>query len=428
MTANGGRINLENSSITSGLVISGLEKTNLILIGGELQDMLVQIDSVSVIEILTPADDVVITQPITLTLNEDTTINVTESGNITGLTVGANAGILLTPESVIPQTILDVLPVFNQTTLRRYPNIQSAIQAAQAGVELLVNSGVFEEDLIINKALRIVGSGLVVIENSAIEIKHDDVTLSGLTALNTHFTRIRQSGISLINLTIQQNTVLDYYVSGVNATGDRAILKFYGGSSGITLTNLSIEGPGQSAVVDSGLSTTIHRPEGVVRADVDYRITGIDLNNVRNVVVNDINLSGVSRYGINISLSSGITLDNISVSNTGEPFTFMSALYFKQLSGVVQLSGVFDLSNNNVGFGLNDLISTDDSFITVDDSYSLLTTTNGIDAVALTGANLDNLVIALGLTHFLNGPFEVIPAGVTAYSRGELTGFSQITN
>jgi uncharacterized protein (UPF0303 family) len=260
-TADGGRINLEGGTLTSGLVVSGLEKTNVISIGGTLTNVAVQIDAMSVIELLTAANNVTITKSITLTVNEDTTINIQGAGSISTLNVVANAGLLLDAESLVPQVVLDATPVLNSGTSRRYSSIQSAIDAAQDGQEIIISSGLFLEELnITNK------SGLI-IRGQGIGTTILGPTRSYATD-NNSITLSSSNYITVMDLTIdgyanvglgQVSTFRD----GIHYVGS-------GGGNNNTFSGLEINNTDRRAISIFPMSTT----GTVIQNNIIYNVTG----------------------------------------------------------------------------------------------------------------------------------------------------------
>jgi hypothetical protein len=387
LTANGGTINFTGGTSTSGLVVSGLEKTNLISIGGTLTNIDVQIDAISSIELLTEATNVTLTQPVNLTLNEDVTLTITGAGDVSTLALTSNVGLTLSENSTVPQSILDALPTLNQTTGKRYQSIQAAVSTANAHDVIVVSSGLYEEDIVITTALVLSGVGDVTLQSGSIRITASGVTIDNFDLINSYLPRINHSDITIQNTTIRHDQILDYYIyeSGVGAMGDRYLIKFFNGISNINIVNVTLEGPGQNEVVDSGIVGVRNRSEGEPQP-TDYVLGGIDFNGVLSSTISNVSISGLSRFGINIgkeltNISSGILLESIAISNTGVSNSFFGAILFNSGLGPVTLSGMMNLSNNNVGFALYLLVEADLEHIITDDSYELSATGNQIDAI-----------------------------------------------
>jgi hypothetical protein len=299
----------------------------------------------------------------------------------------SNVGLTLSENSTVPQSILDALPTLNQTTGKRYQSIQAAVSTANAHDVIVVSSGLYEEDIVITTALVLSGVGDVTLQSGSIRITASGVTIDNFDLINSYLPRINHSDITLQNTTIRHDQILDYYIyeSGVGATGDRYLIKFFNGVSNINIVNVTLEGPGQNEVVDSGIVGVRNRREGEPQP-TDYHLGGIDFNGVLNSTISNVSISGLSRFGINIgkeltNISSGILLESIAISNTGVSNSFFGAILFNSGLGPVTLSGVINLSNNNVGFALYLLVEADLEHIITDDSYELSATGNQIDAI-----------------------------------------------
>ena len=265
--------------------------------------------------------------------------------------------------------------------------IQAAIDAAASGDTIVVSSGLYEEDIVIDKALILSGLGDVTLQSGSIRITASGVTIDNFDLINSYLPRINHSNITIQNTTIRHDQILDYYIyeSGVGATGDRYLIKFFNGISNINIVNVTLEGPGQNEVVDSGIVGVRNRSEGEPQP-TDYLLGGIDFNGVLSSTISNVSISGLSRFGINIgkeltNISSGILLESIAISNTGVSNSFVGAILFNSGLGPVTLSGVINLSNNNVGFALYVLVEADLEHIITDVSYALTATGNQVDAI-----------------------------------------------
>jgi hypothetical protein len=244
----------------------------------------------------------------------------------------------------------------------------------------------YEEDIVITTALVLSGVGDVTLQSGSIRITASGVTIDNFDLINSYLPRINHSDITIQNTTIRHDQILDYYIyeSGVGATGDRYLIKFFNGISNINIVNDTLEGPGQNEEVDSGIVGVRNRSEGAPQP-TDYLLGGIDFNGVLSSTISNVSISGLSRFGINIgkeltNISSGILLESIAISNTGVSNSFVGAILFNSGLGPVTLSGVINLSNNNVGFALYVLVEADLEHIITDVSYELSATGNQVDA------------------------------------------------
>ena len=120
----------------------------------------------------------------------------------------------------IPETI--VVP-------NDYPTIQSAIDAAQGGAVIYVKSGIYHENLKVNKSISLIGENRdsTVIDGNSSEgyrapcrIKSDNVTVSGFTL------RDSWDGIQL------------WEVSGCNISGNKMTNNHYGIMLGLSLIHI----------------------------------------------------------------------------------------------------------------------------------------------------------------------------------------------
>jgi hypothetical protein len=298
-------------------------------------------------------------------------------------------GLTLSENSTVPQSILDALPTLNQTTGKRYQSIQAAVSAANAHDVIVVSSGLYEEDIVIDKALVLSGVGDVTLQSGSIRITASGVTIDNFDLINSYLPRINQSDITIQNTTIRHDQILDYYIyeSGVGATGDRYLIKFFNGISNINIVNVTLEGPGQNEVVDSGIVGVRNRRKGAPQP-TDYLLGGIDFNGVLSSTISNVSISGLSRFGINIgkeltNISSGILLESITISNIGVSDSSIGAILFNSGLGPVTLSGVMNLSNNNIGYAFYNLVEEDLEHIITDGSYELDATGNLLDAVTI---------------------------------------------
>jgi pectin methylesterase-like acyl-CoA thioesterase len=82
---------------------------------------------------------------------------------------------------------LNTIIIVSKKSDGEYQSINAAIKKAKAGSRILIKAGVYQEDLIIDKPLEIIGDGKVIVESKnadCIFMKTDHALVRGLNLHN----------------------------------------------------------------------------------------------------------------------------------------------------------------------------------------------------------------------------------------------------
>lgn len=223
-----------------------------------------------------------------------------------------------------------------------YPTIGAAVDNASPGDTILVKSGVYHENLLINKSLTLIGEdskNTIIIgtggfergQGTVVALVADNVKISGfkIESLNYSATSYYATGISLEgdNCTITGNTICNAYygifcssqssitISENNITSNfKDGVRFYGGSLNKISENNITENT-QSGVAIEGYSNTISRN------NIKNNNRGIGLGSSYSLVFGN-NISGNDESGLYFAGSTNtVSANNISGNKWGTYFT-----------------------------------------------------------------------------------------------------------
>ena len=296
---------------------------------------------------------------------------------------------------------------FNVNQALGFMTIQSAIDAADEGDTIEVAAGTYVEDLEINKSMTLSGinAGIsydetrnaeAIISGGSIQFTANNITFDGFKILNSFVDRFSSiaSGLTLSNTIIEHEFILEDFIN-MSGTGNRYMIKGFGGVTNVAIENVQLIGPGQNAVVsDSALSD---------------RIGGIDFNNVVDSMIKNVSISDVSRYGINIGGDSkNVVVDGYQADRVGINNSFMAALYFANVTeNAVTLKGDHIFDSVNIGVSLTGTMDSDDNklFTTTENNvtlsgFTLLITKTTIPALGtVSGSSLTQASSVLDTSH-----------------------------
>jgi hypothetical protein len=373
VTADGGRINFVSGTVSQGLVISGLAKTNPIVIGGSITALPIVIDAESVIELLNAANNVTITKDIALTLNASTTLNITAGGAITTLNAPANIGVSFATGSITLENLSSLLPVMNLQTLQRFNGIQGAIDNAQVNETLMVEEGIYDEQITMNV------SGLVL------------RAASGATPTIRYSSINNLPVVSVIQSGVLEGFIIDAVTSGVDSIAIEVVGTQKTTFSGLILKNAyyGIQGdnenkPQDLSIVYSTFETAygISNTSGMIRLFIKDNnfltsLVGIELEEFVTIAQEDAFSNGLRRLAPidwkqwleenndGLSTSSGV-IDNRTSTNrvfegstiiqdvsftSGTSFANFNLTYTLDDSGFITGNALTSLAGQNPGPG-----------------------------------------------------------------------------
>jgi len=144
---------------------------------------------------------------------------------------------------------IPILPVRNERTLLTYATIQAAIDAALAEDTITVSAGTYDEDVLINKSLTLLGAGM---ENTTIRgviggdvatvrIQASNITVDGfsITRLGNNPTDWNNPSLNSIGISIQGITITGTTIQNNSIIGNRTGIDI-NNSNGHTITNNKI--------------------------------------------------------------------------------------------------------------------------------------------------------------------------------------------
>ncbi len=197
-----------------------------------------------------------------------------------------------------------------------YNTIGAAITAASGGHKIFVCPGTYNESLIITKALTITGAGIAA------------VTINPTT---TGYGIEVSGGGS--NVTLEQFTL--------NAGNSRNFMIHVSHVSNFTIQNAKLVGAGKTAL-----------PGG-------QPLGGVDLNTVTTALVKSVEVQDVSRNGIALTNSTGVTIDSANVHDTGVSAGWAGiAVYASSGTTSVAFAGSSTATNTPMGLYVEDFAGT----------------------------------------------------------------------
>jgi parallel beta-helix repeat protein len=240
-------------------------------------------------------------------------------------------------------------PVEDLNTSQFYQNIQAAINAANSGDTILVNSGTYVQNVVINKTLSVLsnntGSGLPVVDGSngtAISITAPGVLLQGFKVTNATYGISVSSNNNNITWNVAYNNSYGIYldnssinsVSGNTANNNSNGIDLVTSSNNNNVTGNTAANSSSDGIVLSGSCNN----NSVSGNTVNNSIYGIWLYYYSN----NNNVSGNDVY--NISMFS-IFLESSSINNNVTGNTVEGSSY----DGITLYSGNNSVSGNTVG-------------------------------------------------------------------------------
>jgi parallel beta-helix repeat protein len=219
-----------------------------------------------------------------------------------------------------------------------FTGIQDAINNAKAGDTILVYSGIYYENVVVDKSVTLKGLGYPIVdaggEGNAIRLTADGITLVGFTATNSGILFVIAAGIMV---TSNNNSI-----TGNNAcnNGEGIRLTYSSNNNTITGNNVSNNSNDGIRLFYSSNNNTI-TDNNVSNNNGD----GIHLtSSSNNNTITGNNVSNNSNNGIYLPLSSNNTITDNNVSNNGD------GIYL--LSGNNNTITGNNVSNNNYGIYL----------------------------------------------------------------------------
>ncbi|MGQ9734137.1 MAG: hypothetical protein ACUVQU_03695, partial [Candidatus Bipolaricaulia bacterium] len=197
-----------------------------------------------------------------------------------------------------------------------YTLIQAAVNAAAAGNVILVCAGSYNENLNITKGVTILGRGI------------------GLVNLNpaTAGYGIGVSGGGS-NVTLEQFTL--------NAGNSQNFMIHVSNVSNFTIQNVKVVGAGKTA-------TPGGQPLG-----------GVDLNTVTTAMIKNVEVQDVSRNGISLTNSTGVTIESANVHDTGVSAGWAGiAVYAESGTSSAAFAGTSTVTNTPMGLYVEDKAGT----------------------------------------------------------------------
>jgi parallel beta-helix repeat protein len=192
-----------------------------------------------------------------------------------------------------------------------FTRIQDAINKASDGDRIIVYSGIYYENVVVNKSVTLMGNGQPVIdaggEGNAITLTEDGITLVGFNATNSG-SSAKDAGIRVSS---NNNTITGNNASNNNEEGIRL-----GGSNNNTITGNNVRNNKDEGIeLESSCNNNIITGNNVSNNNKGIRLSHSSNNNT--ITGNNVNNNF---HGIDLSLSSNnntITGNNVS-NNTFE--------------------------------------------------------------------------------------------------------------
>lgn len=267
-----------------------------------------------------------------------------------------------------------------------YATIQAAIDAAAAGDTIVVAAGTFNEDLVVNKALTIVGNN---VGNSGNAIRNDESVLNGTITLSADGVtldgfKVAVAAVGATPATQGVNNSL-ILIQGGNATVQNMVIERSGGLAASDANNVAgirVQGTGADIV-----NNLIRNPGadlggfGAARAGFNQGVYG-DVPNS-----SDMNVSGNSFVNLRTAVgadyvSAQTIIDGNEVSKTGSGVSVGSPSTISDFTAVIT-NNQFDLVPGGTGLNLQNLAVG----ATINNSLALNTgTQDGVDALTILGS------------------------------------------
>jgi parallel beta-helix repeat protein len=220
-----------------------------------------------------------------------------------------------------------------------YKTIQEAIDIASEGDTIYVFGGLYQENIVIDKKLKIQGGidGVETIVDSRfdsyylIEIRADEVTLESITASDADEQTTSYTG-ALICLKSDNNRIISNFVNATDSYGiyvdstskDNIIsnnvinntkegIYLYSSSTNDIINNKISNCSDYGIHVGSSSNTRLYGNY------INFSTTGIYIQNCRNINVTNNTLSNITSYGINLyNGDESILKDNYFYNNAGD--------------------------------------------------------------------------------------------------------------
>ncbi len=230
--------------------------------------------------------------------------------------------------------VAGTLHVCEGCTYPSYPYIQSAIDNAMAGDNILVLGGVYHENVIIDKKLTLIGASAEVdagFRGSAITLDADNITLQGFTVKNSG-TDLADAGIAInsngnvINRNIAENNTNGIFVSSkwntikdnIVSSNENGIYLFFSNKNELS---------GNDAISNRNAGIYSYNSGGnqLESNSADSNDIGMSLDASKNNSITGSNLTN-NREGAHATGSDNNYLNNNMIQNNEEGFYFESSV------------------------------------------------------------------------------------------------------
>ena len=286
------------------------------------------------------------------------------------------------------------IPVVNSTSpltgtiVKVGSSIQSAINNAKIGDTIIVDAGVYNENLDINKAISLIANGTVNI--GSVSISANNVTVQGFTITAPYAVVVNSNNVEILNNVItsslngimDEGTVLNLVVKGNTLIGTNSS---YG-------NNIAFEGVTNDAQI---LNNTLSGAEFGMLFDVastDNLISG-------NTIYGNGYLVGTGIY--TVDGSTNFTILNNTIMNTRDSIA-VQQIGTAQASGFLIQGNIIENSYDACWMAVDNSLITGNTFLNLVDAVDLTGTGNTISNNIFTNSSNCDVALTTKLSSDLN--------------------------